>query len=240
VDSSLGSSYAYKTSIHEWQGSGYIQTHFINGLDDGVSFVDSVNGITITQLSHDSNHAVVSVSIGICPTKTATATPSATPSGSPTSTPSITATFSATPTPSPSPSATPHYSSTITPTLTRTFTFTPTPAASAVPDCNDPKDHDPWRVKVPGNIVKGNRDHVDILMKPCEQGASKLWVYDASGDLLWQWSGDTGVGTQANGTTVVTMPLQDSSGDPLPSGAYKVVYQDASGQQWSTTFVIVR
>jgi hypothetical protein len=93
---------------------------------------------------------------------------------------------------------------------------------------------------VPGNIVKGKRDHVEILMKPCKRGPSKVWVYDASGDVVWQWQGDTGIGVQANGTVVITMPLQDASEDPLPSGAYKVVYQDASAQQWSTTFVIVR
>jgi hypothetical protein len=45
---------------------------------------------------------------------------------------------------------------------------------------------------------------------------------------------------QANGTVVITMPLKDASEDPLPSGAYRVVYQDASAQQWAATFVIVR
>jgi hypothetical protein len=246
VDSDLSSTYAYKTNIHEWVGSGYVQTQFLDGLDDGESFVDSVNGITITQLSHDNNQAVVSVSIGVCPTFTSTPTPTATPTATPTSSPTATMTFTpwptltASPTASHTPTPTPYYSSTPTPTISPSFTVSPTVTLTPPTGCNELNDHDPWRVKVPGNIVRGNRDHVQILMKPCKGGPSNLWVYDASGNLMWEWQGHTGIGAQENGTVVVTMPLEDPSGNALPSGAYTVVYQDASGDRWYTTIVNVR
>ncbi len=61
-DSNLAGSYADKVSIHRWSGVSGTKTYLLTSLDVGGVFSDSTNGITIQELSHDTNVAVVSVS----------------------------------------------------------------------------------------------------------------------------------------------------------------------------------
>ena len=43
--------------MHRYAGSGAVYTYFLQGLADGSSFTDAVNGVTVTQVSHDVNTA---------------------------------------------------------------------------------------------------------------------------------------------------------------------------------------
>jgi hypothetical protein len=61
LDANLASRYRDRTEVHRYGGE---KTYLLATLGDGESFQDAVNGITITQLSHDALHATVSVSLG--------------------------------------------------------------------------------------------------------------------------------------------------------------------------------
>jgi len=52
-------SYLDRTSVHQWSGAG--NTNLVAVLGDGESFVDAVNGITLTQTGHTSDHAAVQI-----------------------------------------------------------------------------------------------------------------------------------------------------------------------------------
>lgn len=68
-DVGLGATYANKTNIHTHKG-GSTKTFFISGLGDGVSFQDSANGISVTQLSHSATSSTVEVNFSgpVCQT----------------------------------------------------------------------------------------------------------------------------------------------------------------------------
>mgnify|MGYP001609209025 FL=1 len=74
-DSGISSGYHRGASVHIWNGAISNQTKLIDTtpetstvtdspLGDGLSFEDPINGIIITQLSHDSSRATLSVSFG--------------------------------------------------------------------------------------------------------------------------------------------------------------------------------
>ncbi|MDQ5908472.1 MAG: hypothetical protein QG599_563 [Pseudomonadota bacterium] len=63
-DSSLSSTYTGGVNIHRYQGSGYGYTSHIKTLADGAVFTDSVNTITVTQMSRSSGYATVEISFG--------------------------------------------------------------------------------------------------------------------------------------------------------------------------------
>ena len=60
-DDGLTSTYTQGINVHRYKGSGYGYTHFITSLNDFESFSDEANGITVTQLGHDSQYATVEV-----------------------------------------------------------------------------------------------------------------------------------------------------------------------------------
>jgi hypothetical protein len=57
-DASLSSTHTYKTNIHR-QGTSSAKTYFLSGLDDGITFRDDINGVVITQLSHNTTSSTV-------------------------------------------------------------------------------------------------------------------------------------------------------------------------------------
>lgn len=60
--SSLEFKYRDQTSIHQYKGdSSSTNTYFHDALADGEVFTDTVNGITITQLSHTADYATVEI-----------------------------------------------------------------------------------------------------------------------------------------------------------------------------------
>lgn len=61
-DASLSSTYSNRVNVHRYVGAGSSLTYFLQGLADGGSFTDSINGITVTQVSHDATTATVQVS----------------------------------------------------------------------------------------------------------------------------------------------------------------------------------
>ncbi len=60
----LPASYATKTSVHHYQGSGSAKTYLISTLTDSVVFSDPTTGLTVTQLSHNNDFATLLVSYG--------------------------------------------------------------------------------------------------------------------------------------------------------------------------------
>jgi hypothetical protein len=56
-DANLASTYTNRVNVHRYAGSGAVYTYFLQGLADGSSFTDAVNGVTVTQVSHDVNTA---------------------------------------------------------------------------------------------------------------------------------------------------------------------------------------
>jgi len=60
-DASLGTSYADRINIHAYAGSGYSNTLFVSALQDGQSFDDPVNGLSVRQLSHDAISATIQI-----------------------------------------------------------------------------------------------------------------------------------------------------------------------------------
>ncbi len=61
-DAGLSTAYTDRASVHRWNGSSTTQTFFLGALGDTQSYTDTVNGITITQTSHNDTHSFVSVS----------------------------------------------------------------------------------------------------------------------------------------------------------------------------------
>ena len=148
-DTTLGSEYVNRTNIHRWHEPNPYDpkhTYFLAGLGDTEVFNDPVNGITVTQLNHDSNHSTVSISLAnnlnTCTasatttqtlTATLTFTQTATPSVTATVTQTLTAslTFTQTATPSVTATITQTEMATPTSTYTETVTVTKTPVATA-------------------------------------------------------------------------------------------------------------
>jgi len=63
-DNYIDGSYYYRLSVHRYASDGSLaRTFLVAGLADGESFVDAVNGITITQISHDATHSTTRVEI---------------------------------------------------------------------------------------------------------------------------------------------------------------------------------
>jgi hypothetical protein len=98
-------------SVHYWSGVYFHGTRMVTVLPrrsftilDGASFVDAINGLTVTQLGHDAGGVRLQVRFG---------PPPATP-GPPTRTPTVTAT------PTPTRTATPTHTQTMTPVATPT------------------------------------------------------------------------------------------------------------------------
>jgi hypothetical protein len=60
----LSTTYTKGVNIHRYQGSGYGYTSLIKALANGESFTDSVNGITVSQVSQGGGYATVEVSFG--------------------------------------------------------------------------------------------------------------------------------------------------------------------------------
>ena len=61
-DNYIDGTYYYRLSVHRYKGDGSSsKTWLLTGLDDGQSFVDGANGITVTQVSHDSTHATARI-----------------------------------------------------------------------------------------------------------------------------------------------------------------------------------
>lgn len=58
--------YTAGVSVHRFAGANASDTHtfFLQGLTDGASFQDSVNTLSVTQVSHDSSGAKIAINIG--------------------------------------------------------------------------------------------------------------------------------------------------------------------------------
>ena len=78
-DANICCTYLDRLSVHRWAG-GSAKTYFLAALADGESYVDSVNGITFTQVSHSTASSVARVRFS--GTTCAAATPTMTPSPS--------------------------------------------------------------------------------------------------------------------------------------------------------------
>lgn len=63
ADATLPSSYKNRLTVHKHSGRASARTYLLGTYGDGQSFVDSANGITVTQLSHDANGARLSISM---------------------------------------------------------------------------------------------------------------------------------------------------------------------------------
>lgn len=66
-----------RLSVHRWDGAG--KTYLLALLADGESFVDAVNGITVTQVGHTSEYSTARVELGSTPCSRNTPLISATP-----------------------------------------------------------------------------------------------------------------------------------------------------------------
>lgn len=66
-DASLATMYTDRVNVHRYSGSGASYTYFLQALSDGGSLQDTVNGITVTQLSHDTAKATLRVSMTCTP-----------------------------------------------------------------------------------------------------------------------------------------------------------------------------
>jgi hypothetical protein len=60
-DASLASAYVDRTSIHRYAGSGYNNTRHIVALQDNQAFDDTVNGLSVRQISHDALSATLQI-----------------------------------------------------------------------------------------------------------------------------------------------------------------------------------
>ncbi|MEZ0229575.1 MAG: hypothetical protein ACAI25_13175 [Planctomycetota bacterium] len=61
-DAGLSTSFTDRASVHSWNGNSTTQTFLLSALADTQSYTDTVNGITITQTSHNDTHSYVQVS----------------------------------------------------------------------------------------------------------------------------------------------------------------------------------
>lgn len=68
-DTILSASYSDKVNVHRYPGSGSVFTYFLQALTDSTSFSDTINGITMTQTSHDATTATVQVAFVCMPAK---------------------------------------------------------------------------------------------------------------------------------------------------------------------------
>jgi hypothetical protein len=66
-DVNLASTYTNRVNVHRYPGSGAVFTYFLQGLADGSSFMDTINGVTVTQVGHDVNTATVQVTLACAP-----------------------------------------------------------------------------------------------------------------------------------------------------------------------------
>ncbi len=82
-DASLNTSYADRTNVHRYSGSGYNNTFFLSALQDGQSFDDAVNGLSVRQLSHDAISATIQITTVCTPTAPSVALSPGTQSGRP-------------------------------------------------------------------------------------------------------------------------------------------------------------
>lgn len=64
-DSGLAAGYQNQTQVHRWDG--YSNTYFLQSLGDGASFTDSVNGITVNQVSHNATSSTIQVDMYTAP-----------------------------------------------------------------------------------------------------------------------------------------------------------------------------
>ncbi|MGR9036860.1 MAG: fibronectin type III domain-containing protein [Gammaproteobacteria bacterium] len=62
LDQSLNSTYTDGVNIHNGKKAD-IWSYFVKSLTDGTNFTDSINGISITQISHDSGKAVIQIDL---------------------------------------------------------------------------------------------------------------------------------------------------------------------------------
>ena len=60
-DASLAAEYVDRTSIHRYFGSGYNNTTFLVALQDIQVFDDTVNGLSVRQISHDATSATLQI-----------------------------------------------------------------------------------------------------------------------------------------------------------------------------------
>ena len=60
-DASLAAEYVDRTSIHRYVGSGYSNTSFLAALQDAQVFDDTVNGLSVRQISHDATSATLQI-----------------------------------------------------------------------------------------------------------------------------------------------------------------------------------
>jgi hypothetical protein len=64
-DTNLSLSYVDRLSVHRYKGDGSADnTQLLALLTDGQSYVDAVNGITVTQVSHSADYSTVQVQLG--------------------------------------------------------------------------------------------------------------------------------------------------------------------------------
>ena len=63
-DNYIDGSYYYRLSVHRYASDGTLaKTYLLAGLADGERFVDAVNGLTVTQISHDVTHATIRIEL---------------------------------------------------------------------------------------------------------------------------------------------------------------------------------
>ncbi len=65
LDATLGSTYTRGVNIHHARETGN-WSYFIDALVDGESFVDAVNGVTVTQIAKNGDYVTVDVTFGDC------------------------------------------------------------------------------------------------------------------------------------------------------------------------------
>lgn len=64
-DDTLSSTYTPGVNIHRYQGNGYGLTYFVRALNDGETFTDDINGITVSQINHDGESVAVDISFDV-------------------------------------------------------------------------------------------------------------------------------------------------------------------------------
>jgi hypothetical protein len=82
-DVNLPASYADRTSVHHYAGSGAVQTFLVKTLSDNGSFTDPSSGLTVVQLSHNTDFATLNISYGCSRAAPAVATSPASQSAQP-------------------------------------------------------------------------------------------------------------------------------------------------------------
>ena len=63
-DSNIDGLYFYRSTVHRyWPGPTAFNTYILAGLADSETFADSINGVVVTQVAHDSTRALVRVEL---------------------------------------------------------------------------------------------------------------------------------------------------------------------------------